>query len=674
VLVSLRGKLVEGIVIDLLEKLPEGIPDVKQINRVIQKEFLSVENIAAAKWTTEKYFCSLRQALGLFLPPAPWASVLPRTRYFLRLKQFNVGIKGKKQKAVMEFLQSNGSILEEKVMMELDVSKTIIKSLIEKEIVERTAEFSTKTLPPKIIVNKEPRLNDEQTSAIHQINHKKPTLLFGVTGSGKTEIYITLALRALTEGKSAIILAPEIFLAEHLLHRLEESLPKDSLVMLHSKLTMAQEKQTWRTLSNGSPHVVVGTRSALFAPVKNLGLIVLDEEHEWTYKNEQTPRYHARNVAEELARQTNAKLVLGTATPSLESYAKAKDGTYTLARLKARYLDAAFPNVEIIDLADASFGNLYPLTTPLLNALKDRFEKNEQSILLLNRRGSATALLCLDCRRRLVSPVTQLPFTVHHGPNGAPFLFDHASDLRLPVPEQCPHCKSVRLKEIGAGTQRIEALLQKALPSARIRRADADVLDKPGDMKNLLEDMRNGAVDILLGTQLVAKGLDLPKVTLAAVLVADVGISLPHFRAGERVFQLLSQLTGRSGRHAPGDVIIQTFRPDAPEVVFAAKHDAEGYLEAECKLRSAYQYPPFVPMVRLLSYEEGAERKMKTLLTKFQKKIETEKLHVSVSTGPTFFSGGKVWQLLIRGNDALLLANAARTEGVSIDIDPMETL
>ncbi len=304
--------------------------------------------------------------------------------------------------------------------------------------------------------------------------------------------------------------------------------------------------------------LVIGSRSALFTPLQDLGLVILDEEHEWTYKNEQTPRYHARETAETLCRYAAAKLVLGSATPSLETWARAKEGRYHLVRLPERYLKQQFPAVRIVDLAQAQCGSLYPLSPSLLAAIEERLQKQEQSILFLNHRGIASALLCLDCRRRVVSPDSRLPFTVHRAPGNALKLVDHTTGLTLAVPTACPACGSVRLHCIGAGTQKVETLLKQRFPEARLLRADSDTLQHPEQMRSLLAAMRERRADILLGTQSVVKGLDLPQVTLAAVLLADIGLSLPHFRAGERIFQLLSQLTGRSGRSRPGEVIIQT--------------------------------------------------------------------------------------------------------------------
>ncbi len=328
----------------------------------------------------------------------------------------------------------------------------------------------------------------------------------------------------------------------------------------------------------------------------------------------------------------------------------------------------------MVDLAEAEFGKNYPFTAQLLTAIEVRLKRKEQCVLFLNRRGAASALLCLQCRRRVISPESQLPFTVHHDASGKPFLIDHTTNIRANVPANCPHCKSVNMIEVGAGTQRIEAILAKIFPAARLLRADTDTLETPEQMRAVLQKMKTGEADILLGTQSVVKGLDLPNVTLAAVLIADIGLSLPHFRAGERIMQLLTQLTGRSGRAKPGEVIIQTFRPDAAEVVAAAAHQTERYLEDELKMRIHVGYPPATSMIRLLV--RGPDAALRA------KKLHLEAMTVNlrlgggnkISLGPTLFGGGREWQVLLRGPDPRKLLDQLHLKEVPVDVDPLETV
>ncbi|MSR86880.1 primosomal protein N', partial [Candidatus Peribacteria bacterium] len=505
--------------------------------------------------------------------------------------------------------------------------------------------------------------------------------------------YASLITDVVKNGKQAILLVPEILLTENVIDRFEQLLPRDRIAVLHSRLKPGQRKEEWKRIHRGEVSLVIGSRSALFAPLHQLGLIIIDEEHEWTYKNEQTPRYHARETAEALCRHAGAKLVLGSATPSLESWARAKSemiggagflpaGTaarkaaprYHLARLPDRYGSNALPTVRIVDLAQTEFGSQYPFSQELITAIDERLKKKEQCVLFLNRRGMASALLCMQCRRRVISPESQLPFTVHHRADGTPYLVDHSTGTTGAVPAHCPHCASAELREVGAGTQRIESILQRIFPRARLLRADTDTLETPEQMRALLHKMKNDGADILLGTQTVVKGLDLPNVTLAAVLIADIGLSLPHFRAGERILQLLTQLTGRSGRAKPGEVIIQTFRPDAPEVVAAAKHETERYLEDELKMRTHAGYPPVTSMIRILLRGPDAESRAKKLQAELLNANARSTEQTKISRAPTLFGGGREWHILLRGlNPRSLLEHINRNE-IVIDVDPMETL
>ncbi len=427
-------------------------------------------------------------------------------------------------------------------------------------------------------------------------------------------------------------------------------------------------------IRSGEAALVIGSRSALFAPCAKLGIVIIDEEHEWTYKNEQTPRYHARETAETLCEFAGAKLVLGTATPSLETWSRVKNGRYHMARLPERYMNQALPTVKIIDLATITFGSHYPFSPSLISAMQDRLDRKEQTILFLNRRGVASAILCLKCRRRLVSPTSQLPFTLHKNSFGKPHLLDHFSGMSVDLPAACPHCGAHDLLPIGAGTQKLEDSIATLFPAARILRADSDTLQYPEQMRTLLKKMHDREADILFGTQSVVKGLDLPGVTLAAVMIADIGLSLPHFRAGERVFQLLTQLTGRSGRAQPGEVIIQTFRPDATEVVAASQHRTEEYLEAELKLRVQLHYPPSTQMIRFIVRAEGAEARAKKLHASILRFIASEKIEAQAMVAPTLFGGGTVWHVLLRSQYLRSLLPKIDLTDVVIDVDPIDCI
>ena len=668
--VPLRNKLVEGVVVAVQQERESQDYDYKKIKAILgTTPVLTDAQIRTAQWMSGYYRCSLRQALSVFLSSPPWDHFLPVQTVHYSLVDASVSVRGAKQQSVVDALAGVTGKKKEDLLAETGASMQTIKTLLERNIIRETVVTESGDAPVPDI--HQPTLTGEQARAHKEIvSSSKPALLFGVTGSGKTEVYARLIADAVSDEKQAILLVPEILLTEHCIDRFQALLGSDAIAVLHSRLTPAQKRAEWRRIHQGHVSLVIGSRSALFAPLKKLSLIILDEEHEWTYKNEQTPRYHARETAEQLCRYSGSRLVLGSATPSIESWSRAKGNRYTLARLPNRYQNNKLPDVRIIDLASVAFGKHYPFSPPLLEAIEERLSKGEQSVLFLNRRGVATALLCFDCRRRVVSPDSQLPFSVHRRGSGAYFLYDHTTGLRCEPPMHCPSCGSANLKAIGAGTQGLESVLSTRFPSARVIRADSDTLTHPEKMRLVLEKMRNGRADILLGTQSVVKGLDLPNVTLAAVLIADIGLSLPHFRAGERSFQLLSQLTGRSGRAKPGQVIIQTFRPDAPEVRYTADHRTEEYLDAELKLRMHAQYPPALPMARLLARSPQAASDAKTLVNRIRV------LHPDAIVGcsPSLFGGGSVWQILVRDPKLHDLLPHIADADVTVDVDPIECI
>ncbi len=674
--VPLRSKQTLGLVIDVLESKPEGSGDLKVVTERVMPGVLPEEYLKSIRWMAEETFTSIRYVLGLWLPTTEWDKLLPTEVTGYSVSHSPAPVRGAKREEVCEYLRTREWASEHEILDHTSASPAVLKAMAAAKILTRSkrrAEFPGPLPEPPVSIP--PVLTREQQLACEAIlESTKPSLLFGVTGSGKTEVYACLIDSALKTGGQAIVLVPEILLSETIIDRFAKILPRERISLVHSKLTPAQRRKEWLKARTGEAALILGSRSALFAPCRDLRLIVIDEEQEWTYKNERMPRYHARTAAERIAKDAGAKLVLGSATPSIESWMRARKNEFTLIRLPNRYGKAPLPKVTVVDLAEVKFGENYPFSPPLIEGIRQRLAAKEQSVLFLNRRGTASALLCLECRRRIVSPESQLPFTVHMGPGHRPFLLDHASGLRAPAPDACPHCGSTRLHAVGAGTQRLETLLKKLFPTARVLRADSDTLESPQQMRELLSTMEKGKADILVGTQTVALGLDLPQVTLAGVLVADVGLSLPHFRASERVFQLLTQLSGRSGRRVPGEVIIQTFRPEAPEVIAAATHDAENFLEQELKMRMATKYPPFTRMVRLLVRGTSSQFRARQLHAQLSGKAMKLGVQYKIAAAPTFAGGGKEWHVLIRGEDPVLLLKDMSLADVAVDVDPTETL
>lgn len=679
VLVTLRGKKEEGVVLSVDTPAPKDGEEY-QLKKILAiahpTPLLRKKQLTLLAWIATYYHCSLRQAMRVFLPSPPWFNLLPRqVTQYRPAGDADKLPRGSKQKEIVALAREQGMVTGDTLKYRLHASVATVRSLVEQGFLTESMAWADAEAPAAQPPITEPALTEVQQKAYDEMKaDKRPSVLFGITGSGKTEIYARMIKDAIDAGGQAILLVPEILLTAHSIDRFESLVGRERIAVLHSKLTDAARRSEWKRIHSGGVSLVIGSRSALFAPLPDPKVIILDEEHEWTYKNEQSPRYHARETAETYCALIGAKLVLGSATPSLESWHRARANRYHLARLGERYLNRPVPSVRVIDLVETTFGALYPFSPPLLDAVKARLDRQEQSVLFLNRRGMATSLLCTQCRKAITSPESQLPYTLHRTPEGRPFLLDHVTGEALDMPAACPNCGSHSLKAIGAGTQKLEDLVASVFPQARVLRADSDTLTHPEHMRELLRKMREREADILLGTQAVVKGLDLPGVTLAAVLVADVGLSLPHFRAGERVFQLLTQLTGRSGRTIPGEVIIQTFRPDAPEIVAAANHATEKYLEDELALRRGAHYPPLSMMIRLIVTEPDAKTRAQAILSTLRKAIDAEKLAVSAHAAPTFFGGGKIWHVLLRGNDARRALKHLDRDAAMVDVDPIDTL
>lgn len=519
-----------------------------------------------------------------------------------------------------------------------------------------------------------------------------PHLLFGVTGSGKTEIYLRGVAWCLRHERSAIVLVPEIGLATQVVRRFVDRFP-GQVVVLHSQLTESQRHEIWRAIEAGEHRVVVGPRSALFAPVARLGLIVLDEEHESTYKQDSEPRYHARALAIEFARRTGAALVLGSATPSVESTWHAKRGDYhrislpervnpvgrdALSRQRAGALE--LPEVEIVDLKlELQAGNTRLVSRALDATIRRSLGRGEQAIVLLNRRGTSTIVMCRDCGRRISCDLCDIPMVFHRDRMQ---MVCHRCDYREPPPQRCPDCNG-RLEYFGAGTQRVEDEIRETYPDARVLRWDQDSVRRQGGYEAMLARVERREVDIIVGTQMVAKGFDLPLVTAIGVIQADTMLHLPDFRSGERTFQLLTQVAGRAGRRAPGSrVVVQTYTPDHYAIMAAAKHDYDAFYAEEIDFREKHHFPPFVRLARYLyrhEQERSAAVEAEYMARELVRHARQREAAVDL-LGPTpaFAArvGGKYqWQIVLRSRDLdRLLDELPIRPGWVVDIDPQSML
>ena len=540
----------------------------------------------------------------------------------------------------------------------------------------------------------------------------KVLLLEGVTGSGKTEIYLRAVRRTLAQGRDAIVLVPEIALTPQTIRRFAARF-RTTLAVLHSRLTDGERYDQWERIRAGELRLVIGSRSAIFAPLKDPGLVILDEEHEWTYKQDQVPHYHARDVAVWLARHNGATCILGSATPDLESAYRAERGEYTRLVMPRRIMghrkalerqaadtslplshyhseapgleDALYtelPPIDVVDMrSELRAGNTSIFSRALRQAIDQTLAANEQAILFLNRRGSATFVMCRDCGHVLQCPRCDLPLTFHSSRDS---LLCHRCGFQSPIARRCPACFSRRIRYFGIGTQRVETLVGELYPQARVVRWDLDTTGGKNRHEEVLDQFIHGEADVMVGTQMIAKGLDLPRVTLVGVVTADTMLHLPDLRAGERTFQLLTQVAGRAGRSVLGGrVIIQTYTPQHPAIQAASHHDYARFYAQEIAFRREHWYPPLARLVRLELVHRNANeaaahaRRMHEILRSKIERLGVPEIDL-IGPAPCFFSrlrGRWRWQILIRGRDPVALVRGMHFPlGWRVQVDPISLL
>ena len=540
-------------------------------------------------------------------------------------------------------------------------------------------------------------LNNEQTVALQKISESlaapettKPILLHGVTGSGKTEIYLQAIRAALDRGRNAIVLVPEISLTPQTVERFKSRFAEihDAVAVLHSHLSQGERHDEWHKIHAGRARIVIGARSAVFAPLKDLGLIIVDEEHETTYKQEEAPRYHARDVAVVRAKVEKCAIVLGSATPSLESYHNATSGKYNLVTLTQRVDERQMPLIRIVDLRqERRMEKIAPiLSEKLSQAIADRLEKREQTILFLNRRGFSTSLLCSSCGEARECPNCSVALTFHRH---VARLSCHLCGHTAAVPKKCPKCGKDALIYAGFGTEKVESTVSQLFPKANVRRMDADSMTRKEAYRETLRNFRSGKIDILVGTQMIAKGLHFPNVTLVGIINADLALHLPDFRAGERTFQLLTQVAGRAGRgETPGEVFVQTYTPFSPSIQFARHHDFAGYFQQELEFRERCDFPPFkhAVLITVRSEHEGRSKlSAETLVRRLRESLPPEFILSDATPAPLEKLQGQFrFHILLRGEAIMRLSRLIREtleklplpEDViaSVDVDPYQLL
>lgn len=628
--VELRNRRVRGIVISLEPELSEKLSEVKEIQELLPELWLEPEAIQLARQIADYYQCSLLRALKLFVPKTLWQGKGKRTL-------------GQIEKADYKKVNPNSFSL-------MDFEHT----LTEKQ--QKTLEFIQK--------------------------EKRPVLLHGVTSSGKTEIYLRVILEAVKKGGQAVLLVPEIALTPQMIAYFERYFGPH-LALFHSKLSDGQRLHEWFKVKSGYAPLVIGSRSAIFAPVSNLGVLIMDEEHEWTYKQESAPYYETHRVAEMLKEQTGCRLIFGSATPRLETLHKAKAGEYVYLRLKERINQAALPKVEVVDLREEFKKKNYSIFSELLHSkIQDRLNKKEQIILFVNQRGMARAVVCRDCGEALRCPQCEVTLKLHGGSyGGRQYLLCHYCSYKTEPVLACPKCSSTSIRHAGLGTERVEEELFKVFPQARVVRADKDTTSDKLGFEPIYNAFKKGQYDILVGTQMVAKGLDFPNVTLIGIMLADIGLHIPDFRSHERLFHLITQVSGRAGRgKTEGEVILQTYQPEHHAIRMAASYAYDEFAEQELNFRRRLKYPPFSHLIKFIV--TGADQE------KLQKHVEHEKelledifrvnkLPVTVTVAPSMvpkIGRNYYFHVLLKSSEPNLLFRYWKPpKSWRIDIDPVHT-
>ncbi|HUZ07520.1 MAG TPA: primosomal protein N', partial [Candidatus Paceibacterota bacterium] len=643
--VPFGARKIYGTVTALAEESAHA--NLKPILKIIGAQTLVTPKVLKlARWIGEYYCCAPETALKSVLPEAirkekeGWKKqlfvrALNPAGEFPKLPR--------RQQDVWNLIEERREMLLAELLELAETTATTVRKLEDRGLVEITSEISERDpyaretiLPTQPIV-----LNPAQSVALEKIKaamdkplstfNLQPStfLLHGVTGSGKTEIYLQALAHALEQGKGAIVLVPEISLTPQTVERFKARFSSGKLqtlvAVLHSHLSAGERHDEWHKIRQGRARIVIGARSAIFAPVEPLGLIIVDEEHETSYKQEEAPRYHARDVAIMRGQMENAVVVLGSATPSLESFYNCKRGKFSLLELPERVDNQKMPRVRVVDMRQAAHQEKgTPLFSPQLKeAIHQRLEKGEQTILFLNRRGYSTSLQCPKCGHVCNCPNCSLALTFHRQEQK---LACHICGHVEKVPPVCPNekCKNPAIRFSGTGTQKVEETLAKLFPHARIQRMDADTMKRKDDYRKFLGDFRAGKIDILVGTQMIAKGLHFPNVTLVGIIYADLALHQPDFRAGERTFQLLTQVAGRAGRgDVEGEVFVQAFAPFHPAIQYARRHDFTGFYEQEMEFREQLKYPP-VSRVALLTLKGRNEEKVKFSAEHLKKILESK--------------------------------------------------
>ncbi|GAB4174414.1 MAG: primosomal protein N' [Terrimicrobiaceae bacterium] len=709
--IPIRTRVVLGTVVETFQEERDrralrAIEGVLEGRPLIQPGLLEL-----ARWMAEYYCSSLESAMACVLPQAVRSGdVAAKELLHVRLiREVSPADVEKLERRAPRQADALRCLLESgrdgkigaawplaKLASENGLPEAAFRSLAKAGWVEISSKevgrdpFASETFvqSPDLVLNAEQSLALEKIrQAINSPATARPVLLHGVTGSGKTEVYLQAIRAALNGGRSALVLVPEISLTPQTVERFKTRFADrpGGVAVLHSHLSAGERRDEWHRIHRGQARIVIGARSAVFAPLQNPGIIIVDEEHESSYKQEEAPRYHARDVAVLRAAREGCAIVLGSATPSLESWRNVLIEKYELVELTQRVDDRKMPVLKVLDMRRSAGGD--GIFSPALTmAIEGRLARGEQVILFLNRRGFSTSMQCPACGSVRQCPNCSVSLTYHRDEGR---LACHICGHAEKAPKVCPECKDPAIRFHGVGTQKVEDAISRIFPQARIARMDADAMTRKDAYRETLGAFRKGEIDILVGTQMIAKGLDFPNVTLVGIINADTGLHLPDFRAGERTFQLLTQVAGRAGRgEVEGEVFIQTFTPFSPSIQFARHHDFRGFSEQELEFRSAFGFPPYYRMI-LITVRSQSHKKAEFCALTLAKKLR-ENLPAGAICGesaPAPLARAKSYhrfQVALRGPSARPLARHVRAvldtlplpEDVfaTVDVDPMSLL
>ncbi|MGJ8678286.1 MAG: replication restart helicase PriA [Akkermansiaceae bacterium] len=681
VTVPLRNKPSTGTILDVTKVMPTKF-SLRPIETLIDPQpLVTPKLLELGKWMAEYYGSPMETIMRALIPESVRQEVnSEKTRKFIQIiaqpdeeTLARITKRAPRQHLIYTLLEASGGKLSLKDLGGGSAAASI-KALVKLGIV-KIIEEAVRRDPDEgeeFLEDTPLKLNPGQAVAMEQVlaqinTPEKPMLIHGVTGSGKTEIYLQAAQHCIDIGKSVLVLLPEISLTPQTVQRFKSRFAsmQDEVAVLHSHLSQGERFDEWHRIREGKARIVIGARSAVFAPLTNLGIIIVDEEHEGSYKQDSTPRYHGRDLAVLRAHLEKCAIILGSATPSLESFHNTEKGKYQLLKLEERADGQSMPIIRVIDMrieGKKHKGGPAILSDPLRAHMENKLMEGEQVILFLNRRGFARSMQCPSCGHVCECRHCALPLTYHRSEER---LICHICGHQAITPHKCPECNDEAIRFQGYGTEQVESIIQKVFPQSRIARIDTDTMRRKNVLRDTLRAFHQKKIDIIIGTQMIAKGLHFPNVTLVGVLNADLGLHVPDFRAGERTFQLLTQVAGRAGRgELKGEVIIQTFTPHSPSIQFARHHDFYGYANHELEFRKQFGYPPYANFA-LLGTRSTHERRAEFTLENLHKRLKAE-LPIGMTLGEpmpaalTKAHGQFRFQLIILGTSARVLSSHIR--------------